>query len=159
MTSKVIKNQHLSKYKPEFCKQILEFGKQGLARAEVASQFGISRRLLYDWINDTNKPEFMAAYEQYETELESYCQRMLRLIAEGQVKGKQNIAAHIYRIRTLLGQKCPEYLIDLKKEIKHETHATPGQVKEELKKILANNFNLIKLLTEDVTNTEPRSIS
>lgn len=150
-----------SKYDPSFCSKILELGKQGYSRAEVASEFKVNRKTVYDWSNDTSKPEFMAAYEQYETELEAYIQKSLRLQSEGKTKG--NCPITIYRARTLLGQKCPEYLIDLKKEIKHETQSTPTQVRDELKKILSNNFNLLQFITtedENVGSTDkPRSTS
>lgn len=133
---------------------IIEFGKLGMSKSEIASEFKVNRRTLNNWKDDTSKPEFMAAHEQYETELDAYCQRTLREIAEGKVKGKQNVAAHIYRMRVLLGQKYPEYLIDLTKSVKHETQATPTQVRDELKKILTSNSTLLSFLLENNNGTD-----
>lgn len=143
-----------TKYKPEMSKQLIEFGKQGLARTQVASRLGISRRLLYNWLEDSSKPEFLEAYERYKTELSCYQHDRLQEMIEGK-KNCKGLGALIYRGRVLLGKDEPEWLVDLKKEIVTENKPSHNQVKEELKKILSNNFNLLQFITSESSDVEP----
>lgn len=46
-----------SKYQPEFCEQVIEFGAQGMARVEWAGQFGVTRQTLANW--EAAHPEFL----------------------------------------------------------------------------------------------------
>jgi hypothetical protein len=47
------------KYKPEFCEMIIEFGKEGYGREEIAPLMGISREALDRW--KESHPEFRSA--------------------------------------------------------------------------------------------------
>ncbi|HEY8879202.1 MAG TPA: hypothetical protein VIN03_16660 [Roseateles sp.] len=48
-----------SGYRPEYCEQVIEWGKQGKSKAWMASQLDISRQTLDNWC-DAN-PEFLDA--------------------------------------------------------------------------------------------------
>jgi hypothetical protein len=126
------------KIKPEFYTQIVEYGRQGLGKAEVAAKFGVNRRTIYNWAADPVKyPEFCAAYEQYETELEAHHTNLLMRIASGEVKVTNGaVGALIYLCRVQLGTKHPEYLIDQKREIKTESVQSPDSVKNEIKRLI-----------------------
>lgn len=45
-----------SKYKPEFCEKIIEWGKDGASKAEMACNMGIHKETLNEW--DKTYPEF-----------------------------------------------------------------------------------------------------
>lgn len=49
-----------SKYKPEFCEQILELGRQGKSIAQMAAAFDVDKASIYDWA---------AAHEEFSTAL------------------------------------------------------------------------------------------
>lgn len=151
------------KYKPEFCSQIIEYGRQGLSKSAVASKFGVNRGTLYHWSNNpTDYPEFVSAWEQYETELNAYLDNTLRAVASGQLKLPQGgIAALIYMCRTCLGPKNPEYLIDLKREIKTEVVPPKEVVNEEIKRLLelARNDKRRSKSGESDSGTTSKAIS
>ena len=46
-------------YRPEFCEQVIELGRQGKSHAQIAAGLGCSRRVLYLW--QAEHPEFMHA--------------------------------------------------------------------------------------------------
>lgn len=48
-----------SKYKSEFCEQIIEWGKEGASKAEMACNMGIHKDTLNEW--DKTYPEFSVA--------------------------------------------------------------------------------------------------
>lgn len=49
-----------SKYKPEFCEQIIELGKQGKSIAQMAAAFDVDKASVYDWA---------ASHEEFSTAL------------------------------------------------------------------------------------------
>lgn len=149
-----------SKYKQTYPKRLVEFGRAGLSVPQVASRFGVSAKTFYEWAKDPSKPRFMAAVDRYYTELYAYFNNLMQKIEQGESKAT-GLGAAIYRIRITLSNKFPEVLIDLKKEIVTEQKATPAQVKDELKKLLSNNFNLLDFIspTKRDDDPEPRSVS
>lgn len=38
-----------SDYKPEYCEQVIDYGKQGKSRTWIAAELGVVRQTLYDW--------------------------------------------------------------------------------------------------------------
>ncbi len=130
------------------CEELVQYGKEGLTKSEVASKFGLTRKTLYEWVNMPGKyPEFVAAWEVYETEFNAYLDRNLSMVCDGKVKLSQGqIAAIIYRLRVCMGPKNPEYLIDLKREIKTETVPSRDTINAELKRLLelARNDRVIQ---------------
>ena len=46
-------------YRPEFCEQVVELGKQGKSHAQIAASLGCSRQCLYEW--QSVYPEFSYA--------------------------------------------------------------------------------------------------
>jgi len=49
-----------SKYRPEFCEQIIELGKEGKSIAQMAAHFDVDKASIYDWA---------AAHEDFSTAL------------------------------------------------------------------------------------------
>lgn len=45
-----------TKYKPEFCHMVIEWGKEGASKAEMACNLGIHKDTLYEW--DKTYPDF-----------------------------------------------------------------------------------------------------
>jgi len=48
-----------TKYKPEYCEQIIELGKQGKSIAQMASHFDVDKASIFDW--DKSHPDFSTA--------------------------------------------------------------------------------------------------
>jgi hypothetical protein len=38
-----------SSYKPEFCQRVVELGAEGWSQAEIAAEFGVAKKSLWDW--------------------------------------------------------------------------------------------------------------
>jgi Helix-turn-helix domain of resolvase len=49
-----------SKYKAEYCEQVIELGRQGKSPAQIAAALDVARMTLYLWADA--HPEFMAAF-------------------------------------------------------------------------------------------------
>lgn len=49
-----------SKYKPEYCKDIIKWGKAGEFPIKWASKLGVAKQTLFDW--QKGNPEFKEAY-------------------------------------------------------------------------------------------------
>lgn len=50
-----------AEYKPEYCEQIIEWGKQGKSKAWLAATLGVSRNTMFGWAAE--HPDFMKALE------------------------------------------------------------------------------------------------
>lgn len=48
-----------TRYKPELCAQVIEWGREGKSKAQIASRLEICRQTLDNWCND--HPEFLDA--------------------------------------------------------------------------------------------------
>lgn len=48
-----------TKYRPEYCEQIIELGKQGKSIAQMASHFDVDKASIFDW--DKSHPDFSTA--------------------------------------------------------------------------------------------------
>ena len=59
-----------TKYKPEFCEQIIELGKQGKLPVQVAVAFGVSKSTLHNWLDQF--PEFLDAFTEYKAICEDW---------------------------------------------------------------------------------------
>lgn len=46
-------------YRPEYCEQVIEWGKEGKSKAQIAARLNICRQTLDNWTND--HPEFLDA--------------------------------------------------------------------------------------------------
>jgi hypothetical protein len=49
-------------YKPEFCEQVIEFGKQGMSKAEMCLELDICHQTMTNWSEEY--PEFLAAVKK-----------------------------------------------------------------------------------------------
>jgi transposase len=54
-----------TKFKPEFCDQMVQAGKQGLSVEAFAGQIGVSKECIYHWTR--TKPAFSDAKKRFET--------------------------------------------------------------------------------------------
>ena len=59
-----------TKYKPEYCEQIIELGKIGKLPVQVAVAFGISKPTLFNWCDEF--PEFFNAFTEYKAIVEDF---------------------------------------------------------------------------------------
>lgn len=75
-----------TKYKPEMCAQVIECGKQGFSKAEIAMELNVSRECVYEW-GRTN-PDFSDALKRAEDYASAFYNRTFREMAQGEVKGQ-----------------------------------------------------------------------
>ena len=59
-----------SKYKPEYCQEILRLGAMGKSQTQMAAHFHVDRKTLDHW--SANHPEFLAAYKQANVYSQAY---------------------------------------------------------------------------------------
>jgi transposase-like protein len=57
-----------TKYKPEFCEQVIELGKKGKSLAQMAAHFDVARSTIDQWAED--QPDFSEAL----TRAKAHCQ-------------------------------------------------------------------------------------
>ena len=65
---------------------------EGLCIAQVCREWGISRKLFYDWKKDPRKPEFLNALEIAKTGLEASYVDLFQDLARGKIKGSASAA-------------------------------------------------------------------
>lgn len=70
-----------TKYRPEFCEQIVELGSAGMLPAEVAAHFAVTKVTLHNWRN--THPEFFNAFALYKEICEGWWLKLNREQAEG----------------------------------------------------------------------------
>jgi hypothetical protein len=51
-----------SKYDPAFCERVIELGREGCGKAEIADELDVSRQTLLNWSNE--HPEFLDALQR-----------------------------------------------------------------------------------------------
>lgn len=54
-----------SKYRPEYCERVIEWGKAGKSRAWIAAELGVCKRTLVNW--EREQPEFLSAMARAKT--------------------------------------------------------------------------------------------
>lgn len=74
-----------TKYKPEFCDMVIEFGKTGASKAEMALDLDIAMSTFDVWQNDI--PEFMEAVKRAVSYSQGYWEKQGRLATFGGVQG------------------------------------------------------------------------
>ena len=82
-----------SKYKPEFCEQVIEYGKEGMSLHEMALELDICYDTLNEWRKE--KPEFSDAVKKALTYSQGWWERLGRTAASGYVNNF-NATAYIF---------------------------------------------------------------
>lgn len=70
-----------TKYKSEFCDQIIAHGKEGKGVAEIAAAFDVTRETIYDWLR--SKTEFSDAYVRAKVHCQAWWEEKGRTMLEG----------------------------------------------------------------------------
>lgn len=85
-----------TKYKPEMCETVIECGKEGMSKCEMALQLGIRYSTFNAWEHE--KPEFSEAVKEAERFSQAWWERVGRLATIGQVDGF-NSTAFIFNMK------------------------------------------------------------
>ena len=101
-----------TKYTPQMCEDLIEAGKQGMGKAEMAAHIGIHRDTLNDW--GKNNPEFSAALKEAVSQSQAWWERKGREGATGEVDGF-NSTAWIFNMKNRFREDWRD---------KHEVEAT-----------------------------------
>lgn len=73
-----------SKYRPEFCRTILEHARQGGTMESFAALCGVSKQSIYTWMKD--HPDFMDASKEAEPLRDKFYEDMGKMLATGQLR-------------------------------------------------------------------------
>lgn len=92
-----------SKYTAEMPKRLIELAKLGKTDAQVAKEFGVSRKTLQNWAADPQNPEFTEAWEMRLDFRQAYYEDMVHAVLSG-VDEKCTTAKKDLLIRTLVTQ-------------------------------------------------------
>jgi len=85
-----------TKYKPEFCETVVDCGKAGMGKAEIASQLGVCRDTLLEW--SKGKPEFSDAIKRAEEESLAWWEKQGRTATFGGIDGF-NPTSYIFQMK------------------------------------------------------------
>lgn len=88
-----------TKYKKEYCEEIIKFMGDGYTVKAFAGHVGVCRNTIYDWFK--LYPEFAAAKSRGEAACEKYLIRMGKLLASGKLKG--NATPWVFMCKNMLG--------------------------------------------------------
>jgi transposase len=83
-----------TKYKKEFCDEVLPFMSQGFSITAFAGHLGVSRQTVYDWMNA--HPEFLDAIKQGEAASAKWWEEALRNTV---LTGQGNATAAIFGLK------------------------------------------------------------
>jgi len=87
-------------YNPDYCPQVVELGKQGMSKAEIASELGIAKQTLYNWAEA--HPEFMDALKSANSFAQAWWEKQGRIAAFGGTPGF-NSTAYIFTMKNMFG--------------------------------------------------------
>lgn len=73
-----------SKYKPEFCEQLVEHMKEGGSIDSFGAKIDVARQTIYNWLE--SQAEFLDARKRGEAFLHQFYERLGRMIATGQIR-------------------------------------------------------------------------
>ena len=123
--------KRISKYKPSYCKQLIEFLSEGGSITAFAASINIERQTFYDWVE--KHPEFRHAKEiGYVKSLQFY-ENILREHIDGKRRG-------IPIIPLIFLMKC---------RFRDEYHIREPKIEDSLDKMKATVDDLFKALKKD----------
>ena len=85
-----------TKYKPEMCKQVIEFGKQGMSKCEMAVSLDIAYSNFDRWQNEI--PEFQEAIKEAMRHSQAWWERQGRMATFGGIDGF-NATSYIFNMK------------------------------------------------------------
>jgi|GEM_PF-1893280 len=109
-----------TKYDPAYCELVVEFGREGASKAQMAAAIGVARETLDTWI--TAHPEFAEAMRLALTHAQSWWEARGR---EGMMAGKEfNAAAWIFAMKNRFRHDYREHV-----DATHTLHANDAFVR------------------------------
>jgi transposase len=84
----------LTKYRPSYCDDVVDFLKEGYSLAAFAGRIGVTHRALYDWID--RYPDFAEAVKQAQAKSALWWEQRVIEVAQG---GQGNAGAIMFGLR------------------------------------------------------------
>lgn len=84
-----------TKYKPEYCEQLVEWGKQGLSFEAFAGEIDVCKETLYEWTR--KHPEFLDAKKRHESKCRVWWEKIGNTQAAGKLQG--NATSWIFNMK------------------------------------------------------------
>ena len=132
-----------TKYKPEYCKQIIKHFEEGYSVESFAGVLGVDRGTIYNWLRDY--PEFRAAKRIADEKSRLWAESQLKLQIEGKLK------ANPIPILFYLKNRFPSDWRD-RKEIVNEKEAVEDvsnlSIEDQLEKIEKLKAHLVARLKQ-----------
>ena len=94
-----------SSYDPGYCEAVVQFGKEGDSKVEMAVKLNVSRQTLYYWMDDY--PDFFDAMKRAEEYAAAWHHTMFKKMATGQIQNA-NPTALIFNSKN----QCPDEFRD-----------------------------------------------
>ena len=82
-----------TEYKPEYCEQVIEMGKKGYSRVQIAAQFEVAKSTLQSW--ESLFPEFSVAIQKAMTLSQSWWEEQ-GMNGVWEIQGGPKINAGLY---------------------------------------------------------------
>jgi hypothetical protein len=86
-----------TRYKKEYCDQVIQFMAEGLSFEAFAGELGVSKECLYRWCDV--HPEFMLAKKKGQAKSRKFYESMARAMAAGKLKGSAAMLIFIMKNR------------------------------------------------------------
>lgn len=84
-----------TKYKPEYCQELIDTMREGLSLSSFCSKIGVSRETAYEWMR--RHDEFSDAHKIAKEHAQNFWERVLRQTALGKMKG--NVGGQIFWLK------------------------------------------------------------
>lgn len=133
----------VSKYKPEYGPQLLEFMAQGKSVLQFAASIGVHKDSIYEWKN--RHPEFTPYFELAIEAYEAWWTELGRLGTSGALAGKFNPVSYIYSMKARFGGKWLEDGRHDKLEISAVNRYSDKELKEKIQNKLEQMGHIVNI--------------
>lgn len=111
-------------YKPEFCQTVIDAGKDGAGKAEMAAECGVSRQTLDNWTEV--HPEFLDAVKEALAWSQAWWEKNGRIATFGGTEGF-NATSYIFNMKNRFPDDWKDKVVqdqNVKGEMVHEIRRT-----------------------------------
>lgn len=78
-----------TKYRKEYCKQIVDYMSQGNSAVQFAANIGVSKDTIQEWVKE--HPEFSVSYRDAMTRCEAHWERIIQAKTVRKMPGNDNL--------------------------------------------------------------------
>jgi len=150
-----------TKYKPEYCQEVVSFLGQGHSVRAFAGQVKVTTESIYTWMHEY--PEFSDAVKLGKAACVKWYEQFFKAMAAGQIRpidgGKTNAAAAIFLAKNIIGWKDRldiEGQVQLSVEVQHKLE---GSTKAELIELAKEAIEFLESKKKPVVIDLPKQLT